>query len=739
MKKIHYLTKQSGILFMFFLVSIQIQAVEPLYDYVFFDNSNMTGRYYYSQTTYQSPSWIKNAQNKLFVNSNEFYSAGNSLELKFTSSKDGNWSAEIQYRPVRGNDFFKNGGFLSFQIKNPDNISPEFLPKVGIRLNNKSFTRFVSLKDYFFSKESNGWVHVLIPLKDLGVENVETGNIHTLAAVVFEQNEADNQNHTLYVDDVEFLPENFNIEQELNSPVLSGIKAYEKHIDLWWKTENPENVKYYCIYRSFDGQNFVPIGIQRTYLPRYTDFLGEIGKKAFYRISAVDYSLHETSLSNILNAETRPMTDDEFLDMVEEAHFRYYWDGAEPISGLARENIPGRSDMIAAGASGFGVMSILVAMERGFITREEGIERFLKITVFLQKADKYHGAVSHFMDGTSGKTIPYFGHKDNGGDLVETSFLIQGLLAAFQFFDQNTVEEKTIRDRIDTFWRNIEWSWYKQTKDSPFLYWHWSPDQGWIMNHPLIGWNETMITYLLAIMSPSHPIEPSMYYSGWASQSQRAQDYRKGWGGTEAGSMYTNGKVFYGLPLKVGVSNGGPLFFVHYSYLALNPHQFSDKYTNYFENNQTIAKINLRYCMENPGKYVGYGENCWGLTASDFAWHYQAQEPVSTRDNGTIAPTGALASFPYTPEESMKALRNYYENYGQFLWGEYGFRDAFNLTENWCSSIFMGLNQAPITVMIENYRTGLIWNLFMKNQDVQKGLKRFQYLFHPKPIIYSLQ
>ena len=512
MRKIQFSKKMEGALFVFFLISIQILAVEPLYDYIFFDNSNMTGRYYYSQVTYQSPSWIKNAQNKLLVNSNEFYSAGNSLELQFTSSKNGNWSAEIQYRPVRGNDFFKNVASLSFQMKNPDNISREIMPKVGIRLHDQSFTRFLPLKNYFFSQGNNGWYQVLIPLKDLGLENIDNENINHLEAVVFEQNESDNQNHTLFFDDIELLPETTRNSRPLKIPDLKGIEAFEKHIDLWWKAENIENIKYIRIYRSFDGETFTPIAIQRPLMNRYTDFLGEIGKKAYYRISSVDYSLHETSLSNILTAETKPLTDDEFLNMVEEAHFRYYWDGAEPNSGLARENIPGRSDMIATGASGFGVMAMLVAMERGFISREEGIDRFLKITDFLQKTDKYHGAVSHFMDGTTAKTIPYFGQKDNGGDLVETAFLTQGLLAAHQFFDRNTTEEKTIRERIDTFWRNIEWSWYKQTKDSPFLYWHWSPDQGWIINHPLIGWNETMITYMLAIMSPTHSVEPDMYY-----------------------------------------------------------------------------------------------------------------------------------------------------------------------------------------------------------------------------------
>jgi hypothetical protein len=175
--------------------------------------------------------------------------------------------------------------------------------------------------------------------------------------------------------------------------------------------------------------------------------------------------------------------------------------------------------------------------------------------------------------------------------------------------------------------------------------------------------------------------------------------------------------------LDVGVSNGGPLFFTHYSYMGYDPHLITDKYTNYFVNNQNIAKINYNYCVSNPKSYKGYGEAGWGLTASDGPFDYSADEPVLWQDKGKLTPTGAISSFPYTPDESMKVLKNYYYNYGKFLWGEYGFKDAFDLTHNWCSEIYMGLNQAPMTVMIENYRTGLIWKLFMQNPEIQNGLK----------------
>ncbi len=716
------------LILMLLVVSNFCKASEYIYDYIFFDNSIMNGNYYYSSVSYDSPSWIKNSRKKLIVNQENYLSPGNSLELTYLSSENGSWSAEVQYKPLRGNDFFSKPDNLTFWFFSEKEISTSLLPLVAFRLSETETSKFVAIESYVRVVSKGKWQEVTIPLKDFGLSNIDDSVIKSLKAVIFKQNGVSSVEQRIFIDDIELLSNFISEKLSMQVPKLTKAKAYERHVDLSWEHQASTDTKYYRIYRSFNGKDFQPIAIQRPYSKRFSDFVGEPNLKVYYRIAAVNYRLQESPLSEILFAETCPMTDEQLLDMIQEAHFRYYWDGAEPTSGLARENIPGRSNMIATGASGFGIMAIIAATERGFITRDEAVERFERITAFLNKADKYYGAVSHFIDGTSGKTIPFFGPKDNGGDLVETSFLAQGLLAAHQYFNKSDSKESLIRKNIDSFWKNIEWSWYKQFPDSPFLYWHWSPDQAWTINHRLIGWNETMITYLLAIMSPTHAINPQMYYSGWASPKAVAQEYRKNWGQTDDGSMYTNGKSYYGLKLDVGVSNGGPLFFVHYSYFGLNPHHFTDKYTNYFKNNQAIARINYRYCTENPGKYTGYGSDCWGLTASDFAWNYQAQEPILSRDNGTIAPTGALASFPYTPKESMDALKNYYRNYGHFLWGEFGFRDAFNLSENWCSPIFMGLNQAPITIMIENYRSNLLWNLFMSHPDVKMGIEKITKL-----------
>lgn len=551
------------------LPSLAVAAEKP-YDYVFFDNSRMPGNYFYSRTEYRSPSYLKNSSSRLPVSA-ECFSPGNSLELTYTSAEGGSWTAEIQYAPVRGNDFFRKAEVLSMNVL-VDGRATAALPEVALRYAalppegydftvereplkaDTVFSSYVRLSDYI--RSAGGWQHVEIPFSALGLERFGDSRIKSIVSVALRQSEADGRQHTVCIDDVELLPAELP-SCGLAAPFIREAKGYERHIDICWDAPEKDGLKYYKIYRSTDGRDFEPIGISRSWMRRYTDFIGTVGQRAWYRVSEVGYDLKESPLSEAVEAATRPMTDGELLDMVQEAQFRYYWDGAEPASGLARENIPGRGDMIAAGASGFGIMATIVGIDRGFVTRAEGVERFLKITSFLERADRFHGAYAHFMDGPTGKVETFFGGKDNGADLVETSFLFQGLLAARQYFDGDSQEEALIRSRIDRLWKEVEWSWFKQRDDSPYLYWHWSPDQHWVISHPLIGWNETMITYMLAIMSPTHGVAPGMYYSGWASQEKMAHDYRAGWGMTEDGSAYKNGNTYYGIKLDVGVSNGG--------------------------------------------------------------------------------------------------------------------------------------------------------------------------------------
>jgi exo beta-1,2-glucooligosaccharide sophorohydrolase (non-reducing end) len=390
---------------------------------------------------------------------------------------------------------------------------------------------------------------------------------------------------------------------------------------------------------------------------------------------------------------------------------------------------------VATGATGFGVMALIVGVDRGFITRQQGLDRLTKLVDFLEKAPRYHGAWSHFMNGYTTRSVPLFGMFDDGGDLVETSFLMEGLLAARQYFNGPSDPEKNVYTRISHLWDTVEWDWYRRAQQSDALLWHWSPQWSWYIDHRLTGFNEVMITYLLAIASTTHGVPADLYYSGWAGQSKAATQYRAGWSGTSEGDRYHNGNTYYGIKLDVGVGTGGPLFFTQYSFMGFDPRGIHDQYTDYFNNNRNIALIDLAYCVENPGHFAGYGPNDWGLTASDDNLGYLAHAPNTGNDDGTITPTGALGSFPYTPTESMAALKHFYRDLGDQLWGVYGPRDAFNLSRNWVSPVYMGLDQAPIVVMVENYRSGLVWKMFMSNPEIAPALERIG--FKPDPQVAS--
>jgi hypothetical protein len=401
------------------------------------------------------------------------------------------------------------------------------------------------------------------------------------------------------------------------------------------------------------------------------------------------------------------ITDDSLLTLVQKATLGYFWDYGHPVSGLTRDRFGG-GDVVTSGGSGFGVMAIITGIERGFISRADGFERINKMVNFLINpgTEKFHGAFPHWLNGSTGKAIP-FSTKDNGGDLVETAFLMEGLLTARQYFSNGTSDETSLRDSITALWERVEWDWYQKGGEDK-LYWHWSPNYAWEMNMPVTGWNEALLVYILAAASPTHTISKAVYDEGWA---------RNG--------AIKNGNSFFGIKLPLGESYGGPMFFEHYSFLALDPRNLSDQYADYHEQNTAHAKINYEYCKLNPKHYPGYSGDNWGLTASDIPNGYTASSP--TNDIGVIAPTAALSSFPYTPAESMAALKFFYYILGDKLWGEYGFYDSFSLKEKWFASSYLAIDQGPVICMIENYRSGVLWELFMSDNEIKAGLTKLEF------------
>jgi len=427
-----------------------------------------------------------------------------------------------------------------------------------------------------------------------------------------------------------------------------------------------------------------------------------------------DNGTDEQGNNNPENPEAVVFTDNEIMDLVQKETFKYFWDFANSSSGAAKEryhpdNPSLNQNVVTTGGTGFGLMSILVGIERGFITRQQGVERFTKILNFLENADRFHGAWSHWVDGGTGNVIP-FSTQDDGGDLVETAFLAQGLICVKEYFKTGTTDEVALANKADILWKGVEWNWYTQNQNK--LIWHWSPNYGFAINLELKGYNETLIAFILGAASPDYSIPIAVYHQGWASN-----------GGVVASNSQ------YGIPLVVkhigSLQFGGPLFFSHYSFLGLKPIGLSDQYANYGDVVTNHTKINRTYCITNPNSYKDYGADCWGLTASysrnsDGSIGYSAHSPVN--DLGIISPTAAISSIPYTPSQSLEVMHYLYQHKDKLL-GPAGFYDAFSPEYNfWVAKAYLAIDQGPQIIMIENHRTGLLWNLFMQNEDVKNGL-----------------
>jgi hypothetical protein len=755
------------------------------YEHSFFDNSLMPEAYFYSSGKPSAPSTLELVHDHLPVNTKIFITPPNALQLSWQSAKNGGWDAEIRVVNFRNRRIQFQGNTLYFWCYSQEGIAAGDLPLVRLEDVGRNFSGPLPTGEFAGDLPAGHWVQVKIPLSRFVTASIHDFSAQNLRIIVFSQNAPDGAKHTLVIDEIRIdsagaaaslpitaAPGNDVTLLKSNSafPAPSNLsaKGYERHIALHWQapdgaspvadpqyghtptgfavspeSQRPE-LERYVIYRSEDGKSFSPIGMQVRGITRYMDFVGLGGRGYYYRVTASDAQYRESPPSEMISSATRtadrPFTDDELLTMLQEEAFLYYWEGAHPDSGTSLENIPGDDRIVATGASGFGIMALIVGVERGFISREQGLERLLKIVTFLEKAPRYHGVWSHFMDGHTGQTLPVFDMVDDGGDLVETAFLMEGLLTARQYFAGHHgrgTEGRAAADdskgaelfsRITKLWEEVEWDWYKKSPQGEALYWHWSPDFAWHISNRLTGFNEAMIVYLLAIASPTHAVSPDLYYTGWANQKHAAigsyiDDPRPG-------PRYTNGKTYFGIKLDVGWGTGGPLFFTHYSYMGFDPHAATDRFTNYFENNRNIARINRAYCIANPKHFEEYSAVSWGLTASDGPEGYNPNAPDKEDDHGIMTPTGALSSFPYTPEASMAALKHFYRDEGSWHWGIYGPRDAFNAHEHWVSPIYMGLNQAPITVMIENYRTGLIWKWFMSNPEIAPMLVKAGLQMH---------
>ncbi len=632
------------------------------------------------------------------------YQGNSSLKFNYFSSANGNWKASI-HRSDWSSANLTNSDSLSFYLYPVENFPDTALPLIAIKTalaggSGEITSSFYKLSDFNSNIQKGVWNRIVFPLDEFFTAS--SLNPAVVKGIIFAQSEKNNTSRQIYIDEIKA----FKSISSVPSVTSLTATGYDSHAELSWI--KPAAGFTYRIYVSVDaGTNYAMRG--ETTDNFYLDFVPEEYRNKTLTYKVVTAYQQNESTPVLSTTQIRDFTDDELLDMMQRYTFRYFWEGAHQATGMALERNNGGASTAASGATGMGLMAMIVAYEREYRPREEIKDRILSILDFLERCDRHHGAWSHWYNADTDKTQP-FSTYDNGGDLVETAYVVQGLMAVKNYFTGGDTKSVQIREKADQLWKGVEWSWYRQGNQN-VLYWHWSPNYNWKMNMKISGWNECLSTYILAAASPTYSIPKEVYTQGWARN----------------GNM-VNKRTYYGYPVSLSPNWGGPLFWIHYAFLGINPNGLKDQYADYWTENVNTAKIHVEYAKANPKGHLNYSAKNWGLTASDDPSGYTAHQPVSN-DNGTISPTAALASFPYTPDESMAALKYFYRERGKDIFGKYGPYDAFNDNQGWVQKAYLGIDQGPIVVMIENHRTGLLWDMVMKDSDLKSGLEKlgFEY------------
>lgn len=688
-----------------------------------FENGILPGNYGYSLVTYSGFSWVENVNGRLPLIDTLSFTPPNALSLKYTSSLNGNWETYLSFAEQGQYQLTQSDEVLSLRIYLMEGFNLEALPQIALQFQD-TCTQKVNLKNHLVDQnwQMNKWLAIRIPLSQFGSS---FKNIPVMGVVLYQKGVTGVEvvNHML-IDQIEFAQATYGASN-LNYPaVLNTVTAYERHVDIEWQIPLDPSIRYVKIYRSVDGKEFEAVAVKPIQNVKYTDVVPVSNRNYYYKISWLDYKYAESPSSGIKVARTKPMSNDELMTAIQAAHVNYFDKMAEFNSGMHKINDLPADAIVNVEETGYSLLASTVGASKGWISNRIYLRRVSSIVDFLKNsAEQFHGVYPTYLDGRSGKGV-YGSDSVKVVSVPATASLMQGLLVARTYLEERlearkneegeatSVNERirTTIEGIDEVWRKVEWTHF--APQDTVLMDSWSPKTGFANANPLGGFGPSMMSYFMAFASPTHALSEKAYARGFGVlKTIVGQD------SITAENIYhfeplRSDTILYGYYLNVGKIDQSLMEAFH-PFLAFNPNGKKDQYANYGE---TLPRLIRAYKRRDNELNIGnVSSDIWGTQQSTSTVF---QLPI-------LEPALSISSYAFTPSLAERAARRYYEEYGNFLFTEFGFRTWMSLHEYQVSDSYKGINQAAIPVMIENGRSGLIWNLFMKHEDISRMITTY--------------
>lgn len=723
-----------------FLLSVSFAFAES-YSEVIFSHSLVKGAYAKSKATHSGKSWIQNVNGHLPISDTLFFTPGNSLSFNYISQQDGDWSASVLY-PGRKIQYLisnKDVLHLKLYVESKD-TKPGHLPKIQL-IQDSLTSEYVSMDPYIVSFKQGEWISIKIPANKIqGINYTKP-----LTAISFSQNQASSaMEHRIFIDQIEFLENNYPKTKLSSAAVLGKVEAYGHHIHLNWQLPLSPGIRYVKIYRSTDNKNYEAVALKPVHKLSSLEYVSQLDKDYYYKVTWVNFDYEESPFSSEVKVRPEAIDKDTFLDLIQLAHINYFSESFDVNSGMYMPFRIRDRVMVATKETGYAILSLIVGAEKGFVNRNMALRRISRIVYFLQRAQNNHGFFPSYFNGRTGTPDYFFKLADY--DVNATASIMEALLVSREYFDADEDLEKDLRNRITALWEQIDWTAYTH-KNSPYLLIKAKSYLSDKKNEEVIGGvNENMNAYFLAMASPTHALDIQAFKksvlrlpvdvgevdsldvlldidseaiidSAVVSEEEvhdvseailvdTVEDQTADLVDSIVMSSVFEDTEYYGMNLRWRNYDDDLLRF-YSAFMTIRPGDIQHKGVKFDEEIQKLILFRKR--SDNEMGVGAKNLDIWGT--------YQSVDSVRSLKINPAISVGAMFA---QPKVAYQALKSLYSDYGQESFSEYGFRSWIDLSQNDVSDSYHSLNQASVAVQIENARSGLIWKLYKQIPEIQK-------------------